>query len=154
MLSIRTFSLLLLVGITTAAPPADNQHVARAHAYMTVVNNYRTRLGLPKLTWGSKLEANALKTCIDGNGEMVHELNPPSNAQVLAPGTMDEFKRIFVGGWLCERPNAPGLNDDCKTLGQGWAHDGQTGHADILMSDRYTHIGCAGAKGVVGCDLR
>jgi hypothetical protein len=104
----------------------------RAHAYMTVVNEYRTRLDLPKLTWGSQLQANAKKTVVDGNGEMVHQLNPPSMAQVLCPGTKDDFKTCFVGGWLCERPNTPGLEDDCKTLGQSFTHT-ETGHTDILM---------------------
>lgn len=130
----------------TPAPPAET-------GYMSIVNEYRAKLGLPDLTVDSQLEANAYKTCKDGNGQMVHQLNPPSMAQVLAPGNMDEFKHIFVGGWLCEKPNMAGLNGECSTQSEGWYYT-STGHADILTSKDYTHIGCASDGKITGCDLR
>ncbi|KAJ4304614.1 hypothetical protein N0V90_000140 [Kalmusia sp. IMI 367209] len=156
MVSIKTLSLLAIAGLAAAAPHSANENEARAApAYMAVVNEYRTKLGVPKLTRDTKLEANAYKTCKDGNGQMVHQLIPPTMAQVLAPGNMSKFKNIYVGGWLCERPNLPGLGNECAKEGQGWAHPpGQTGHADILRSTTYTRIGCASEGGIVGCDLR
>lgn len=121
--------------------------------YMGVVEKWRGKLGLGDLSEDSTLQANALKTCQDGNGEMVHELNPGSMAQVLAPGSADEFEKVFVGGWLCERSNLPGLDGICSEMSQGWEYNGETGHADILVSGSYSKIGCALANGIWGCDL-
>ncbi|KAF1966890.1 hypothetical protein BU23DRAFT_375491, partial [Bimuria novae-zelandiae CBS 107.79] len=121
--------------------------------YMGVVNTWRQKLGLPDLAQDATLEANALKTCNDGNGEMKHELNPGTFGQVLAPGQPDEFERVFVGGWLCEKPDMPGMNGVCAEFSAGWAYDGQTGHAEILTNTGYKKIGCANAKGIWGCDV-
>lgn len=121
--------------------------------YIGTVNVWRAQLGLSDLTQSDILQSNALKTVQDGNGQMVHELHSGSFAQVLAPGSADEFEKVFVGGWLCERPDLPGLDGVCTTMSQGWAYDGQTGHADILTSDSYSQIGCAQAVGIWGCDL-
>lgn len=121
--------------------------------YMGVVSQWRSAMGLSALSEDSKLVANALKTAQDGNGQMKHELNPGSFAQVLAPGSANDFEKVFVGGWLCERPNLPGLNGICGQMSQGWSYDGQTGHADILSSSKYSKIGCALATGIWACDL-
>lgn len=134
---------------SSAAPVASTND----GSYMSIVNEWRAKMGMSALTQSDTLQANALKTCVDGDGQMVHELNPGSFAQVLAPGSADEFEKVFVGGWLCERPNLPGLNGICDTMSQGWAYDGQTGHADILSSTAYSKIGCALYKGIWGCDL-
>lgn len=120
---------------------------------MDVVDTWRAKLGLPSLSHDATLEANALKTCNDGNGEMKHELNPGTMGQVLAPGQPDEFERVFVGGWLCEKPDMPGMDGICSSMSQGWAYGGQTGHADILSNKDYTKIGCACSKGIWGCDV-
>ena len=120
--------------------------------YMGIVNTWRAKLGLPDFEHDSTLEANALKTCDDGNGEMKHELNPGSFGQVLAPGQPDEFEHVYVGGWLCERPNEPGMDGVCGEQSKGWMYDG-TGHADILMNKDYKKIGCSNAKGIWGCDV-
>lgn len=110
-------------------------------------------MGMSDLTYDATLEANSLKTVQDGNGQMVHELNPGSMAQVLAPGSPSEFESCFVGGWLCEIPTLPGLDGICATESQGWSYNGETGHADILTSSSYSKIGCANADGIWGCDL-
>jgi uncharacterized protein YkwD len=141
-----------VVKVVETPAPQPNNAAPAATGYMSIVNEYRAKLGLPDLTQDSQLEANAYKTCEDGHGEMVHQLNPPSMAQVLAPGGMDDFKHIFVGAWLCEKPDMAGLNGECSTQSQGWSYI-STGHADILTSTSYTHIGCAGVGGVTGCDL-
>lgn len=110
-------------------------------------------MGMSSLAKDSTLEANDLKTVQDGQGTMNHELNQGTMAQVLAPGAQDEFEKVFVGGWLCERPDLPGLNGICSTMSQGWNYNGETGHADILTSTSYSKIGCAWADGIWGCDL-
>lgn len=137
-----------------AAPSA--QPVAssgNSDGYMGVVSEWRSKMGMSALTEDSKLVANAHKTAQDGNGQMVHQLNPGSMAQVLAPGKPEEFTKVFVGGWLCERPSLPGLNGICSSMSQGWAYDGQTGHADILSSKSYSKIGCACVGDIWSCDL-
>lgn len=94
-----------------------------------------------------------MKTVQASNGQMVHQLNPGSFAQVLAPGKPNEFEKCFVGGWLCEKPSLPGLGAAvCDAASQGWSYDG-TGHADILTSPNYKKIGCANYQGIWGCDL-
>lgn len=120
---------------------------------MGIVDEWRSKMGMSQLTHDSTLEGNALKTAQDGNGQMVHELNPGSMAQVLAPGSESEFEKVFVGGWLCEVPSLPGLNGICSSMSQGWAYNGETGHADILSSTSYSKIGCACATGIWACDL-
>lgn len=130
---------------STPAPSNDG--------YMAVVDEYRQKMGLKALTKSSKLESNALDTVVASNGQMIHKLNPGTFGQVLAQGKPDEFKRVFVGGWLCELPNTPGLGNECQTMSQGWRYDGQTGHAEILTSAQYSEIGCAEASGVWCCDL-
>jgi uncharacterized protein YkwD len=133
--------------VSSAAPPTGT-------GYMAVVSQWRAAGGLPALTQDSTLEGNALKTAVDGNGQMKHELNPGSMAQVLAPGDANNFESVYVGGWLCEVPSLPGLNGICASEAQGWDHsDGETGHADILSSTSYTKIGCALATGIWACDL-
>ena len=93
-------------------------------------------------------------------------------AQVLAPGDASNFESVYLGGWLCELPNSPGLNGACSSASGGWNHEGQTGkyplhdyngpqalinligHAEILTGD-YKKIGCAlsSSTGVWSCDL-
>ncbi|KAF2818159.1 hypothetical protein CC86DRAFT_309726 [Ophiobolus disseminans] len=120
---------------------------------MSVVNKWRVQLGLAILTQDNTLEANALKTCVKGNGQMVHELNPGSLAQVLGPGDINtNFERILVGGWLCEKPDMAGMDAICDTKSEGWRYT-TTGHAEILTSTKYTRIGCASFRSITGCDL-
>lgn len=121
--------------------------------YMAIVAKYRAAGGLPAFTQSSKLEANARKTAADGNGQMVHQLNPGTFGQVLAPGNANNFESVYVGGWLCERPGLKGLNGICNTMTKGWNHDGQTGHADILTDPKYKEIGCSLETGIWACDV-
>jgi hypothetical protein len=121
--------------------------------YMVTVNHWRVQMGLATLSFDLKLESNAMNTVVAGNGGMVHKLHPGTFAQVLAPGPAEDFEKIFVGGWLCEKPSLPGLNGVCTILSQGWSYNGQTGHAEILTSGSYTRIGCAFFKGIWCCDL-
>lgn len=133
----------------TSAPSAPSTNTG----YMGIVNEWRSKMQLSTLSQDSKLEGNALKTAQDGNGQMVHELNPGTFAQVLAPGDSSEFEHVFVGGWLCEMPNLTGLDGICGSMSQGWSYGGQTGHAEILSSSSYSKIGCALADGIWACDL-
>ncbi|KAF2024837.1 hypothetical protein EK21DRAFT_13359, partial [Setomelanomma holmii] len=127
--------------------------VSNTTSYMVVVDEWRTNLALPKLTRDAILEANAYKTCVDGDGQMVHQLNSGTLAQVLAPGDVKQnFKHIFVGAWLCEKPNMAGMSGVCGKESIGW-HYLTTDHADILTSTKYTKIGCASSGGIAGCDL-
>lgn len=136
-----------------AAPSASAPASSNDGSYMSVVSEWRSKMGMSALTYDSQLEANSLKTVQDGNGQMVHELNKGSMAQVLAPGSPSEFTSCFVGGWLCEMPSLPGLDGICSSMSQGWSYNGETGHAEILSSPSYSKIGCANADGIWGCDL-
>jgi hypothetical protein len=139
---------------SSAAPaPAPSATGSTSGGYMDIVNKWRQNMGMSSLTQDGTLQSNADKTAADGNGQMVHELNQGTMAQVLAPGSPDEFEKVFVGGWLCERSNLPGLNGICGTMSQGWDYNGETGHADILTSGSYSKIGCACVGGIWACDL-
>jgi hypothetical protein len=134
--------------------PEPSNPPSSGGGYLDIANKWRQKMNLPAFTQDDTLQNNALKTCDDGQGEMKHELNPGTFGQVLAPGSIDEFEYVFVGGWLCEMPGLPGLDgicDDAK-FKDGWVHNGETGHAEIL-SGTYTKIGCANAKGIWGCDV-
>jgi hypothetical protein len=157
MVSFKIVSFLAMAGTAIALPGQVTKStlaIRQDPDYMSIVNEYRSKLGVPSLAYDPEIEFNAYRTCVDGNGQLIHQLISPTRAQVLAGGNMDEFRHIFVGGWLCERPDMPGLGDECATEGQGWVYNGQTGHADVLTSTEYTMIGCASAGGVTGCDLR
>lgn len=137
----------------SSAAPAPSSGGSTSGGYMDIVNQWRQKMGMSSLSEDNTLQGNAGKTASDGNGQMVHELNPGTMAQVLAPGSPDEFEKVFVGGWLCERPNLPGLNGICNTMSSGWEYNGETGHADILTSGSYSKIGCACEGGIWACDL-
>ncbi|KAF2275788.1 uncharacterized protein EI97DRAFT_433733 [Westerdykella ornata] len=142
---------VVVVTPTPVVKEPEYQPPANA-GYMATVDEWRGKLGLAKLAVDAQLEANALKTCKDGNGQMVHQLNPGTMGQVLAPGGPEDFYHVFVGGWLCERPDMPGLNGVCAEASKGWYYT-STGHADILVSDKYKTIGCANYNGIWSCDL-
>jgi hypothetical protein len=121
---------------------------------MGVVSQWRSNMGLPALTEDSKLQSNAQDASASSGGQLKHKLNPGSMAQVMAPGNEGNFESVFVGGWLCELPNLPGLGASvCNSASKGWNHAGQTGHAEILSSTKYTKIGCGLASGIWSCDL-
>lgn len=138
---------------SSAPQAASSGNTEGGPAYMAIVNEWRSKMGMSNLVWDQTLQNNDQKTVNDDKGTMTHELNPGSFAQVLAPGGPDDFEKVFVGGWLCEIPTLPGLDGICNTMSQGWAYDGQTGHADILTSKAYSKIGCANAYNLWGCDL-
>lgn len=139
--------------VASAAPTQTASTGSSSGGYMDIVSEWRSKMGMSALTQDDKLQGNALKTVQDGNGQMVHELNSGSMAQVLAPGDASDFEKVFVGGWLCERPDIAGLDGICSTMSQGWSYGGETGHADILTSGSYSKIGCALDAGIWGCDL-
>lgn len=134
----------------TSAAPAPS---STATGYQAVVNTWRAKLGMKSLDHDDKLQANAMNTVVSSNGQMVHKLNPGTLGQVLAPGNANDFEHVFVGGWLCEIPSLPGLDGICSTQSEGWAYEGQTGHAKILTSTDYSKIGCALHEGIWCCDL-
>ncbi|KAJ9615393.1 hypothetical protein H2200_001468 [Cladophialophora chaetospira] len=138
-----------------SAPSGGSGPSGGQDGYLDVVSKWRSAGGLPALAQDSTLEGNAMKTSSDSTNGLQHELNPGTFAQVLAPGDASNFESVYVGGWLCEVPSLPGLNGICSTMAQGWDHsDGETGHADILTSTKYTKIGCAlSSTGVWACDL-
>lgn len=142
---------------TPTPEPVPETPPSTSEGYMGIVDEYRSKMGLSALSQDAKLESNAKDCAASGNGQMVHKLNPGSFAQVLAPGDcsnfMETFKKAFVGGWLCELPNTPGLGNECATMSEGWAYEGQTGHAEILTSTSYSKIGCGCEGGIVACDL-
>ena len=127
--------------------------VSPGSSYITIVQKWRESMGLGGLTEDAQLQNNAQKTVNDGQGEMRHELNDGSMAQVLGMGDSNAFENVFVGGWLCERPKLPGLEQACNMLADNFDHQGQTGHADILTNSAYSRIGCANGMGVWSCDL-
>ncbi|KAK5280583.1 hypothetical protein LTR14_012242, partial [Exophiala xenobiotica] len=59
--------------------------------YMAIVEKWSSKGGLSALDKDSALESNALKTSTDSVGGLIHELNPGTMAQVLAPGNPDNF---------------------------------------------------------------
>lgn len=122
--------------------------------WFSIANKWRVAGGKPAFVEDSTLVANAQKTADDSVGGLKHELNPGTMAQVLAPGDASNFESVYLGGWLCELPNSPGLNGACASASGGWNHEGQTGHAEILTGD-YKKIGCAlsSSTGVWSCDL-
>jgi uncharacterized protein YkwD len=127
--------------------------VAPSTGYMTIVNKWRTKISMPELAHDPRLESNAMNTVLSSEGAMTHKLNAGTMAQVLAPGNATNFEQVFVGGWLCEVDSLPGLDGVCSKLSEGWAYNGQTGHAEILTSRDYSRIGCAFWTKIWSCDL-
>ncbi|RMD40269.1 hypothetical protein DV735_g4869, partial [Chaetothyriales sp. CBS 134920] len=139
---------------STTAAPAATTTASSGTGYLAIANKWRVAGGLPAFSESNTLLANALKTAQDSNGQLVHELNSGTFAQVLAPGNADNFESVYVGGWLCELPALAGLNGICASATSGWDHsNGETGHAEILSSTSYSKIGCALADGIWACDL-
>lgn len=140
--------------------PADQERAftstptaAHTTGYQAVVDKWRSRMGLKSLVNNAELESNAMNTVISSNGQMVHKLNSGTYGQVLAPGSQEDFENIFVHGWLCEMPTLRGLRGVCSAESDGWAYNGQTEHAEILTSGRYSKIGCALFARICCCDL-
>ncbi|PVH99845.1 hypothetical protein DM02DRAFT_656020 [Periconia macrospinosa] len=121
--------------------------------YLTIVNKWRQTMNVPALQLSSTLEWNALKTVNAANGQLVHKLYPGTLAQVLAQGQEGDFESVFVGGWICEIPSLIGGSENCAKWVPGWIHAGQTDHAKIVSSTKYTAIGCWNTRGIWGCDL-
>lgn len=137
----------------TSAPAATPVTPATGTGYMGVVEAWRSKMGLSALAHDDKLESNAKDCVVSSAGQMKHKLNTGSFGQVLAPGDVDNFEHVFLGGWLCEIPTLAGLNGICATASDGWSYQGQTGHAEILTSPNYSKIGCACFDGIWACDL-
>ncbi|KAF2197205.1 hypothetical protein GQ43DRAFT_343639, partial [Delitschia confertaspora ATCC 74209] len=134
--------------------PTTSQAPSYGTGYMATVAKWRVKLGKGALTQDSKLESNALNCVTESNGDMIHKLNPGSYGQVLAPGKQNDFENVFVGGWLCEVPSMTSeLAAVCPQYASAWNYMGQTGHADILSSSKYTKIGCAWYNGIWACDV-
>ena len=138
---------------TYAPEPTPEPAPPATEGYMGVVAKWRSKMGLKELTQSSKLEGTSMDTVKSAPGKMEHKLNSGVFGQVLAEGTADDFEHVYLGGWLCERANLPGLNGACKEASDGWNYQGQTGHADILTSPEYTQIGCSFFQGIWCCDL-
>jgi hypothetical protein len=148
-----TSTLTIVLTSTLVNPTPTGEPVISTASYMEVVKKWRTKMGMKTLAYEPALESNAMNTVVASKGAMVHKLNPGSLGQVLAPGDAVHFEHVFVGGWLCEIPSLPGLGDVCLRESDGWAYNGQTGHAEILISSDYSKIGCALFAGIWCCDL-
>ncbi|KAI1340709.1 hypothetical protein F5Y15DRAFT_49000 [Xylariaceae sp. FL0016] len=147
---------------TTAETPTSTSTSASATAtstssgvdYMATVNEWRSKMNLPELTYKASLESQCQQTLNNWGDQTLsmsaHELSGDAMAQVLADGdwTAGGFATAYVQEWLCEKPSLTGLDGVCES-----SPTGETGHADILTSTDYKSIGCAGAYGHVGCSL-
>ncbi|CAG5190127.1 uncharacterized protein ALTATR162_LOCUS12139 [Alternaria atra] len=138
---------------THTMPTLTTHPAIPSRDYMEIVNEWRAKLNMEALVHDPELETNAMDAVVAGNGAETHKLNPGTFGQVIAPGKLDTFEHVFVGGWLCEIPDLPGLGDVCASQSVGWNHNGQTGHAEILTSKDYARIGCALYADVWCCDL-
>ena len=107
---------------TTSAAPAptpsapgtsDGSPLSGGVSLLTTINKYRKLYNINTLTWSAQLQANAQKTGNDDGGvNEVHELNPGSYAQVIAPGAQsfpastnlegDTPFELTFAAWLCE----------------------------------------------------
>jgi hypothetical protein len=121
--------------------------------YMKTVSYWRNEFGLPPLRRRRYLEANAFETGMDSGGLLIHKLNPGTLAQVMAPGNAANFENVYVGGWLCEMPWKEALNGICAIAARGWIHNGDIGHAEILIRETYSEIGCSLVLDLWICDL-
>ncbi|EFY87335.1 hypothetical protein MAC_06570 [Metarhizium acridum CQMa 102] len=130
--------------------------------YMATVNKWLGDLNLRPLKYDSKLAQNALQCSEDSKGALNHKLYPGSMGQVMAQGKENGFEKVFVGGWLGERPNLFPDNAIWEKFSRGWNHMGQTGHADILSDQakaddgtpiKVTMIGCGWAWNMWTCDV-
>ncbi|CAE7195640.1 CAP N multi-domain protein [Pyrenophora teres f. teres] len=142
------------------APPAPTATEAAkappsSGGYIDIVIEWRAKMGLPALEIDLRLQANALTTIQHSGGAMKHELNPGTMAQVMAPGecTLEGFGGCYLGGWLCEKPQLKGLDGVCHKASKGWEYNGQTDHAEILVSTNYGKIGCSCDFNMWACDL-
>ncbi|KAE8825400.1 hypothetical protein HRS9139_08510 [Pyrenophora teres f. teres] len=141
------------------APPAPTATEAAkappSGGYIDIVIEWRAKMGLPPLEIDLRLQANALTTIQHSGGAMIHELNPGTMAQVMAPGecTLEGFGGCYLGGWLCEKPQLKGLDGVCHKASKGWEYNGQTDHAEILVSTNYGKIGCSCDFNMWACDL-
>jgi len=119
--------------------------------YIDIVNQYIPGLKNGKrYSVDSYLESTALDTVVSSNGTQKHKLHNKVFGQVLAPGREDDFRNVFVGGWICERPEL--LPAECAVDGAGWLHI-STGHVDNLLRSDLDKIGCAWYNGIWACDL-
>ncbi|KAK5202749.1 hypothetical protein LTR41_011508 [Exophiala xenobiotica] len=76
---------------TLSASTSNTQTASSGSDYMAIVEKWSSKGGLSALDKDSALESNALKTSTDSVGGLIHELNPGTMAQVLAPGNPDNF---------------------------------------------------------------
>jgi len=139
---------------STDSPSSAPATIGSNEDWFDVANKWRLAGGHEAFKKDATLVANAQRTADESVDGLIHKLFSGTSSQVLAPGDSSNFESVYVGGWLCELPNSPGLNGICATASNGWNHEGQTGHAEILMGD-YKNIGCAlgGNTGVWACDL-
>lgn len=119
---------------------------------MSIANDVLAKIGVRQLNYDSKLESNAAAAAAAAGGTMTHQLNSGTMAQVIAPGTPDmkSFESVFIGGWICEVGQS---GVDCPEWTGPWNHEGQTGHADILMNGGYKSMGCHCGDDMWFCDL-
>ena len=125
------------------------------------INEYRQRAKLPLLAWDWHLVNNSYITAENNVWyhweKFVHDLQPPSYAQVMTAGINDagECGRNMKGWtpfqlsllcWLCENPSDAAIRANCQ---QARAVSGcdpslsDTEHWQILHSAAYHQIGCA-----------
>ena len=140
-------------------PLIDGSPSSGGVTLLTTINKWRDKYNVPRLTWSNQLAANAQKTGNDAGGvHLRHQLNPGTWAQVMCPGQKNPatnylpdtpFELSYVA-WLCEVQSPQLLNDNginqCQLVSDHLHitySAGQRGHHDILISTRYSSIGCA-----------
>lgn len=131
---------------------SNSDATGSANTYMGIVDKWRAAMSMAALSQSDNLQANAQDASDSSGGELKHKLNPGTMAQVMAPGDESNFESVFVGGRVCEIPTLLG-DDVCSEMSKGWDYAGQTGHAEILSSTKYSQIGCALGDGIWTCDL-
>jgi hypothetical protein len=151
----------------------DNVPISGQVPIINIINTYRHNRGIQLLAWDSQLTQRSSITGIEDvvshwNGP-VHDLKPPSLAQVITAGIDDQgvcsrdikpftpFQLAFLA-WVCENPSDPAIHANCdeaSDISHIKAPAGDTGHWEILSNPYYNRIGCAFTQHTQGkpCDI-
>jgi hypothetical protein len=125
------------------------------------INTYRHNKGIQLLAWEPQLAERSSITGIEDVtshwGAPVHDLKPPSWAQVIVAGINDQGVcnrdikpftpfQLSLLGWVCENPRDPAIQGNCQQASDiSHIVDSPTDidHWQILSNPDYNRIGCA-----------